>query len=279
MIRACLRALARRASRAYAAGPALEDALRVAAKLGSRGLATSIGFWNEGGSEPRAVAHAYLAGLDAIARARLDCSLSIKASAMGCSADLMDEVLARAIGAGVGLHFDSMRPEAAGPTLQLVAHAAERFPRIGCTLPGRWQRSAADAERAIGLGVRVRVVKGQWADPARDLDLREGYLAVIDRLAGRAREVAVATHDPWLAGQALRRLRAAGTPCQLELLFGLPFHAVLQEAQAAGVSARVYVPYGAAWIPYALSRLRQNPRVLVWLARDALFGRAGKVPA
>ena len=271
-------ALSRRASRAYAAGPALEDALRVAERLAARGLASSIGFWNEGGADPRAVADAYLAGLDGISLARLDCSLSIKASAMGCSRALADEVLARAAVRGVGVHFDAMRPDAAEATLELVARAA-RLAGAGCTLPGRWQRSAQDAERAIELRVRVRVVKGQWADPARDLDLREGFLAVIDRLAGRAREVAVATHDAWLAEQALRRLRAAATPCQLELLFGLPFQAALRVAHAAGVSARVYVPYGSAWVPYALSRLRRNPRVLMWLARDALLGRPGRAPA
>jgi len=277
VIRACARIVTQWASRAYVAGPTLEDAVRVCDRFAAQKLATSIGFWNVAGDDPRAVADAYLTGLDSIARAGLDCSLSVKASAMGCSRVLMDEVVTRAIKTGIGVHFDSMRPQAAGPTLPLIAESAARFPRIGCTLPARWQRSARDAERALELGVDVRVVKGQWADPVRDVDPREGYLSVIDRLAGRARHVAVATHDVALAREALRRLHAAGTPCQLELLFGLPLKAALQVGFEAGVSTRVYVPYGKAWIPYCLSRLRQNPHILVWLMRDALFGRAGKL--
>jgi len=277
VIRACARIVTRWAGRAYVAGPALEDALRACHGLAARKLATSIGFWNVARDDPRAVADAYLAGLDSIARAGLDCSLSVKASAVGCSRVLMDEVVTRATETGIGVHFDSMRPEAAGPTLQLIGESAARFPRIGCTLPARWQRSARDAERALELGVNVRVVKGEWADPVRDVDPREGYLSVIDRLAGRAHHVAVATHDIVLAREALRRLRAAGTPCQLELLFGLPLKAALQVGFEAGVSTRVYVPYGAAWLPYCLSRLRQNPHILVWLMRDALFGRVGKM--
>jgi proline dehydrogenase len=203
--------------------------------------------------------------------------VSVKASAMRCSQALMTEVVTRAIETGVGVHFDAMRPESAEPTLHLIAESAARFPRVGCTLPARWQRSVRDAERALELGVSVRVVKGQWADPVRDVDPREGYLSLIDRLAGRARHVAVATHDIALAREALRRLRDAGTPCQLELLFGLPLQASLQVASEAGVSTRVYVPYGKAWVPYCLSRLRQNPQILVWLMRDALFGRRGKL--
>jgi proline dehydrogenase len=278
MIRAFARSVMRWASRAYVAGATLEDAVRVSNRLAAQELATSIGYWNVAGEAPRAVADAYLAGLERIARARLDCSLSIKASAMGCSRALVDEVVARAVETGVGVHFDAMRPESAGPTLQLIAESAARFPRVGCTLPARWQRSARDAQRALELGVNVRVVKGQWADPLREVDPREGYLSLIDRLAGRARHVAVATHDPALAHAALARLRAAGTPCQQELLFGLPLKAALRVAVEAGVSTRIYVPYGEAWIPYCVSRLRENPRILVWLARDALLGRAGKIP-
>jgi proline dehydrogenase len=278
VIRAFARSVMRWASRAYVAGPTLEDALGVCNRLAAQKIATTVGFWNVAGEAPRAVADAYLAGLDRIARERLDCSLSIKASAMGCSRALVDEVVTRAIETGVGLHFDAMRPDSAGPTLQLIAESAARFPRVGCTLPGRWRRSARDAERALELGATVRVVKGQWADPVRDADPREGYLSVIDRLAGRARHVAVATHDPALAREALARLRAAGTPCQQELLFGLPLKAALQVAVEAGVSTRIYVPYGEAWIPYCVSRLRENPHILVWLARDALLGRAGKIP-
>jgi proline dehydrogenase len=265
------------ASRAYIAGPVLGDALRVCQRLAARKLAASIGFWNAAGDDPRAVAHAYVAGVESIARFGLDCSVSVKASAIGCSQALMDEVLTRAIETGVSVHFDSMRPQAAAPTLQLIAEAAARFARIGCTLPARWQRSVRDAERALELGVDVRVVKGQWADPVCDVDPRDGYLSLIDRLAGRARHVAVATHDVALAREALRRLQAAGTPCRLELLFGLPLKPSLQVASEAGVATRVYVPYGNAWVPYCLSRLRENPHLLVWLMRDALLGPAGKI--
>ena len=70
------------ASRAYVAGPTLEDAVRVCDRLATQKLATSIGFWNAAGDDPRAVAHAYLVGLETIARFGLDCSVSVKASAM-----------------------------------------------------------------------------------------------------------------------------------------------------------------------------------------------------
>jgi hypothetical protein len=105
-----------------------------------------------------------------------------------------------------------------------------------------------------------------------------GFLAVIDRLAGRACYVAVATHDPWLAGEALKRLRSAHTPCGLELLFALPTRKPIQQAQAAGVAARFYVPYGHALLPYRLSELSRVPRILGWILYDLLLGRHGCHP-
>jgi proline dehydrogenase len=100
----------------------------------------------------------------------------------------------------------------------------------------------------------------------------EGYLNVIDRLAGRARFVAVATHDPKLARAALERLRQAGTPCSVELLYGLPMKPALQVAGELDVPVRVYVPFGHGWLPYSLTQARRNPRVFWWILRDFITG-------
>jgi proline dehydrogenase len=103
-------------------------------------------------------------------------------------------------------------------------------------------------------------------------------LTLADRLAGRAGHVIVATHDGDLAREALARLRAAGTPCELELLLGLPPQASIRAAREAGVGVRAYVPYGCARLPYRLSEAGRNPAVLWWLACDLLHGEAFRVP-
>lgn len=82
------------------------------------------------------------------------------------------------------------------------------WPAIGVALPARWGRSLEDADAAVAGGLAVRVVKGEWPDPDRDLDPRRAYLELIDRLAGRARHVGVATHDRELAREAFARLVA-----------------------------------------------------------------------
>jgi proline dehydrogenase len=80
--------------------------------------------------------------------------------------------------------------------------------------------------------------------------------------------VGVATHDPLLAAEAIRRLQAAGTPCVQELLYGLPMRTQVAQARQLKVGVRIYVPYGQAYMPYALSQIRRKPRIVWWLLRD-----------
>jgi proline dehydrogenase len=270
-LRSCWRPLGRRAARAYVAGPALGDALVAGRRAASRGFGMALGFW-DGGEPPREVADTYARALDAMAAARLDGYLSIKAPALHFSRELLGEVLARSGRHGTRVHFDALRPETAAPTFALMASAGPPHPvALGCTLPARWHRSASDAEEALALGLSVRLVKGEepGAD-GRDIEPRRGMLALVDQLAGRARHVAVATHDAPLAREALSRLRAAATPCEMELLLGLPLRRPVREARNLGVRVRLYVPYGHARLPYRLAEAGSRPAVLWWAARDVL---------
>ena len=200
-LRSVLRPLGARAARAYVAGPSLADALEAGRRAASRGFAMALGYW-DGGEPPRQVADTYARALDGMTAAGLEGYLSIKAPALRFSRELLGEILARGGRRGARVHFDALRPETAGPTFALMASAAPGHPvALGCTLPARWHRSAADAEEALALGLSVRLVKGEEPGvDGRDVDPRRGMLALVDRLAGRARHVAVATHDAPLAG-------------------------------------------------------------------------------
>lgn len=241
--------LVRFAASRYVAGTTAEHARAVAARLAPRGYGCTICYWDSGREPPERVAAEY--ALAAQAARALDGYVSVKATALGFSWDLVAPLAQD----GARLHFDAMAPDTVDETKALV----ERLPGVhGTTLPGRWRRSDDDAEWAVERGLAVRVVKGMWEGPD-DRDPRAGFLSVVDRLAGRAAFVAVATHDRRLAAEALSRLRARATPCELEQLYGLP---------CAPAPARIYLPYGTAWLPYALAHLRRRPRAAWWLVRD-----------
>ena len=235
-VRRFQQSLERRAAFAYVAGPNLEDAMGACRSLSAIGFRSTVGYVIAPDDGPRAVADRYLATIDAIGAERFDCYVSVKAPELRFSRDLFHEIAQRARERGVGLHFDALGPEDVDETSSLIDELRTIQPKIGCTLPGRWRRSVADADRAIDLNLSVRVVKGEWADRAEhEVDPRSGSLAVVERLAGRVRHAAIGTHDANLARGALRRLRSTGTPCELEVLLGYPVRRVTPAADVCTI--------------------------------------------
>jgi len=276
-VSACLLPLMQRAGRAYVGGETVEDALSVAGRLATERFPSTLGLWDTPEETARRVADEYLVAIERLAASGLDSYVSLKPPALRFDCRLATELATAAHARDVPLHFDSHGPEVADPSNAMLETMLRQLScdHLSTTLPGRWARSLSDADWAVERGLKVRVVKGQWPDPADpDRDMRAGFLEVIDRLAGRARHVRVASHDVPLAAEAVARLRGAATSCELELLFGLPMTRSLRWASENGVGVRIYVPYGKGYIPHAVSQLRRNPRFVWWIIKDFLAARS-----
>jgi len=265
--------LLRRAGRAYLGGDTVQDALAIASRLHGDGLSTTVGYWDTAECRSEQVMAVYVGALQELARSGLDTYLSIKPPALAYDRVLVARIAEAAKRWNVRVHCDSHGPETAD-----ASHATEDAllhvllpAQVSTTLPGRWERSLRDADWAMVRGMRVRVVKGQWTDPtAAERDPSAGFLAVIDRLAGRAAKVGIATHDVALAERAVAKLRARNTPFELELLYGLPLAESVRWAKDHDVPVRVYVPFGKGFLPSAVGVLRRNPR-LGWLVMKDLL--------
>ncbi len=266
-VSAAIMPLMQRAGRAYMGGETVDDALTIARRLDEEGLPTTLGFWDTKEYSAQQVADLCSGAIRTIASSGLDSYLSIKPPALRFDRALSAALARTAHAHRVRVHCDSHGPEVAAASHTMEQSMLEHLgaDSLSTTLPGRWSRSLGDADWAIEHGLRVRVVKGQWPDPEEPgRDPSAGYLEVIDRLAGRARHVGVATHDVPLAAEAIARLRAARTPFELELLYGMPMAPSLEWAKEERVPTRIYVPFGKGFIPSAVGVLRRNPR-LAWL--------------
>jgi len=264
--------LRQRRRSAYGAG-SLDSALDVCRRLASYGLASTVGYTAGPGERPRSVADAHLSAFERLAAEGIDGHVSVKLSALDFDSDLFAELDAASARTSRPLHVDALAPETVEATW-LLLQRAPRAGEVGMTLPGRWRRSAEDASLAERLGLRARVVKGQWADAAPDaVDPAQGFLDVVDRLRGHSGGVAVATHDVALLAESLRRLIAADTPCAAELFFGMPFRAPAVAARRLGVPIRIYVPYGHAGAPYGVADVPGRPVAAWWLLQDLALGK------
>jgi len=257
-----------------AQGPDAADAARICGRLHCKGLASTVGYFQAGHTAPETIVAANQAVSALLADVSGDAYLSVKAPPLS-----FDEVHIRAIAeaaaaSGLPLMFDAHAPKDAEHTLQMVERLLPDFPGTGCVLPARWGRSLADTLRFRDSSARLRIVKGEWADPEwNGRRIESGYLALVSSLAGRAGTVAVATHQPELAERALMILLDAGTPCELEQLRGLPRRRTMAIARRLGVPVRIYVPFGPGWWPYAVDKALARPYLLSWLIADLLGKR------
>lgn len=260
-----------RMAKDYLGGETVSDALCVARQLATEEVSNTLGFWDTADYTQRDVAAIYLSAVKSLSDAGLNSYVSVKPPALRFDHAVAAELADAAKFSGVRLHCDSHGPHVADASNAMLQAMRDCVGAdcLGTTIPGRWSRSLADADWAIEQGFAVRVVKGQWPDPDNPrADMEAGYLAIIDRLAGRARHVAVATHDLALADKAIERLRAAGTSCELEQILGLHSVQSVRWAKQNGVGVRIYIPFGKGYIPNAIDVLKRNPKfALVILKR------------
>lgn len=247
----------------HVAGETPEQAARACARLAGSGVAVTAGYFHGGEAAPAAVAETWRRLAAGLAESGCDALLALKAPALAFDESLVGSIRQ----SGVPLVFDSLTEPHAQGTLDLVESLA-----AGAALPARWRRSIGDARRLRDGPCRIRLVKGEWADPVADpADPFEAYLELARLLAGREASVGVATHDPVLAEAALKILLDGGTPCELEQLRGLPRRRTMAVARKLGAPVRLYYPFGPGWWPYALDKALARPYLPLWALRD-FFG-------
>lgn len=252
----------------HIAGPELADALEVCTWASLQGIGTNISRWPYPDDSVEIMFEHYASMLRVIRENKLDSFLGVKIGALGDDYGRFGELVRIAKENDVRLHVDSFGPESASMNFSFLERAAAVYENLGCTLPSRWRRSLDDADRAVELGLQVRVVKGQWTDSENTkLDYRKNYLAIVRRLAGRARQIGVATHDYRLAEEALTFLSTSGSAFEMQQYFTMPRNG-LKLSKRFGCPYRLSLAYGCPYLPYNTRFLLSRPGMITWLISD-----------
>ena len=244
-----------------------EAAVRAGTRIAARGARLTLGYFAAPEERAEHVAQALVRTAQLLKAAGLGTSeLALKAPPLG-----FDPAHVRTIAAqGLPMVFDALTHDQADRTFALA-----RAFDCGLALPARWGRSLADARLLRDSACPIRIVKGEWADPAGDPeDVAQAFCRIAEVLAGRPARVQIATHDPVLAEAALAILAGSGTPVELGQLRGLPRRRCSAIAARRNAPLRFYYPFGPGWWPYAIEQALRRPHLPVWAARDLLAPRS-----
>jgi proline dehydrogenase len=165
-----------------------------------------------------------------------------------------------------------------------LAMAREQFRRsgnVGVVIQSYLRRSAADIDELNAEGIRVRLCKGAYDEPAsvayRDkADVDESYRELLERLLLDGTYPALATHDDRLIRHAIDFSREHGIGrdrFEFQMLYGVR-RDLQRRLVAAGWTVRVYVPYGEEWYPYFMRRLAERPANVMFVLRSLVPERA-----
>jgi proline dehydrogenase len=271
----------------FVAGDRLEDALAAATRLAGQGLATTLDRLGENvltpGEAHGAVA-SYAETLREMAASRLDPNISVKLTMLGLDIgndvayDNMLTLLETARSVDGFVRIDMEGSAYTERTLAIAEALHVQFPgRVGTVIQAYLHRSDRDLERLIDLQMRVRLVKGAYAEPAslalqRPSEINEAFIRLMERLLEAGRYPAIASHDPALIratkGFALRMGIDRGR-WEFQMLYGVRRDAQLSLARE-GYGMRIYLPFGIDWYPYFARRIAERPANMLFVLRQLM---------
>ncbi len=178
---------------------------------------------------------------------------------------------ARDAGTTVTVDAEDHRTTQAG--LRVADTLRQRFGSLGSVLQAALRRTEADARELAAPGVRVRLCKGAYAEPASEAydvrhDIDKSFARCLRILMAGPGYPMIATHDPRLIAitRSLGMARPAGS-FEYQMLYGVRPDEQRRLA-ASGAKVRVYVPYGGDWYPYLVRRLAERPANLALFLRS-----------
>ena len=206
-------------ARRFVAGEHIDEAIAAARSVEAQGLSQTLDLLGESvasEAEANAATNAYLEMIPRIAEAGIGRNISIKLTQLGL--DLSPEIagrhlgtiLARARDEAFFVRVDMENSPYVEDTLTLVEAAwREGLTNVGVVLQSALKRSETDLDRVLALGMRVRLVKGAYKEPASlawqsKTDVDAAYVRMLERLLAQGQFPAIATHDPTMIAETCR---------------------------------------------------------------------------
>jgi proline dehydrogenase len=285
--------LGRRVSHRFVAGMTVEEAIAAAQQLNREGIAVTLDALGESVTdEPHANASAatYHRLLDEIAAHNLDANISLKLTQMGMDVGhdssttegpalaerMVGNLVAHAARLQNFVRIDMEGSEYTEATVAMTERLFARFPgAVGTVLQAYMFRTEADADRLLRQGIRIRLCKGAYKEPAEiafpaKSDVDANYLHVAKKLIPSGVFCGMATHDEAIVEDLchfVRVHRIEKSAFEFQMLYGIR-RDLQRKLVAHGYGVRVYVPFGTEWYPYFMRRLAERPANVLFLAKN-----------
>ena len=278
--------LVRQIAKPYIAGETLEELVGVVEDLNLNGFSVATSILGEFVNEQNQAIEAgvdYIEVLSEIQSRNLDSNIHVKLTHLGLTIDKelcysnLKSILKKAEETHNFVRIDMEDSSCTDDTLSIFEKAQREFENVGIVIQACMRRSMTDIQKLNVLKANVRLCKGIYIE-SRNIaykdyqNVRENYSTLLKELLTAGCYVGIATHDEWLVQNAFQTIDDLGlnpTQYEFQMLYGVT-PSLRQSIREAGHRLRVAVPFGPAWYPYSIRRLRKNPAIAGYVLK-ALF--------
>ncbi len=282
--------ITRRMARRFVPGEELSPAIQAARACNQAGMTVSLDHLGENVVTREDAARArssYTEALDRIAADRVDANVSLKLTHLGLDpdpefcADQLRILTRRAEELGNFVRVDMEGSAYTDRTLRMVKQARAETAAVGTVIQAYLYRSEDDIRELLGIGCRIRLVKGAYKEPSRiafqrKKDVDANFIKLMKLLLPSGIYHALATHDPQMIEAAIRfagEQNITKDKFEFQMLYGIRTDLQSQLVRQ-GYRVRVYIPFGQDWFPYFMRRLAERPANLIFFAKNFLRGGA-----
>jgi len=272
----------------FIAGEEKEDAVRAVRELNSMGMRTSLDILGENVTSEkmaRDLADTYIDVLETIDHENITANVSVKLTQMGLDIsddfcfDNVSRIIEAARDKGNFVRIDMEGSAYTQRTLNLVYRWADKYDNVGTVIQSMLLRSAADIAELISRGIRVRLCKGAYKEPAsvafqKKEHVNENYVNLMKALLDSGHFHSIATHDGAMIEATRKYAEEKGIgkdKFEFQMLYGINRSGQMKLAQE-GYGMLVYVPFGTHWFPYYYRRLRERKENILFILKHLFKG-------
>lgn len=267
----------------WIAGDTVDDAL-IAAKsaysLRRHAIINKLGEYHTSKKQIKVVLEEYQKIVNSFRKWKIRGAISIKPTQIGLSISQkecnrnLEKIIQKARNAHVFVWLDMESSEHTDQTIEIYHTFFSKYERLGIALQANLKRTENDLNDLIGVGAKIRLVKGAYREKANisfktKKDVDNNFIKLMKILFKKGNEFAIASHDTKIIQKAQSLSKKYPRKFEFQFLKG-----IREEFKSDLVKKKFvvsdYIPYGVNWLPYSIRRIKERKRNILLLGSSLI---------
>ena len=267
----------------WIAGDTVDDALiaaKSAYRLRRHAIINKLGEYHTSKKQIKVVLEEYQKIVNSFRKWKIRGAIAVKPTQIGLSISQkecnrnFEKIIQKARNAHVFVWLDMESSEHTDETIEIYHTFFSKYERLGIALQANLKRTENDLNDLIGMGAKIRLVKGAYREKANiafktKKDVDNNFIKLMKILFKKGNEFAIASHDTKIIQKAQSLSKKYPRKFEFQFLKG-----IREEFKSDLVKKKFvvseYIPYGVNWLPYSIRRIKERKRNILLLGSSLI---------